>query len=60
MLASGLFSITPVLRQVPSGYRIIILTILIAGLAAWIRPMDFSEDTLQDAPEEEDVRILQE
>ena len=60
MLASGLFSITPVLRQVPSGYRIIILTILIASLAAWIRPMDFSEDALQDAPEEEDVRILQE
>lgn len=39
MLASWLFSVLPVLRNISSGFRVIILTILLAGFAAWIRPV---------------------
>lgn len=39
MVASGLFSVLPVLRQISSGFRVILLTIAIAGIAAVIRPL---------------------
>ena len=39
MAASWCFSVLPLLSQISSGFRIIILTILIAGIAAWIRPV---------------------
>lgn len=44
MAASGLFSILPYLRSISSGFRVIILTILIAGIAAVIHPMEESGD----------------
>lgn len=44
MTASGLFSILPYLRAISSGFRVIILTILIAGIAAVIHPMEESGD----------------
>lgn len=44
MAASGLFSILPYLRTISSGFRVIILTILIAGIAAVIHPMEESGD----------------
>lgn len=44
MAASGLFSILPYLRAISSGFRVIILTILIAGIAAVIHPMKESGD----------------
>lgn len=40
MACSLLFAKLPVLSKISSGFRIIILTILIAGLAAWLRPVD--------------------
>lgn len=40
MAASYLFSVLPVLRGISSGFRIMILTILIAGAAAWLKPAD--------------------
>ena len=40
MLLSLLFSVLPLLRGISSGFKVIILTILIAGAAAWIRPVD--------------------
>lgn len=40
MAASGLFSILPYLRAISSGFRVIILTILIAGIAAVIHPIE--------------------
>ena len=40
MAASGLFSILPYLRSISSGFRVIILTILIAGIAAVIHPIE--------------------
>ena len=46
MVASGLFSVLPLLREISGGFKVIILTILIAGAAAFIHPI---EDT---APQE--------
>ena len=37
---SLLFGILPVLSRISSGFRVIILTLVIAGTAAWIRPVD--------------------
>ena len=45
MAASGLFAVFPVLCRISSGFRIIILTILIAGAAAFIRPVEEQEQT---------------
>jgi len=39
MAASALFAYAPLLRNISSGFRVIILTILIAGGAAVIRPV---------------------
>ena len=44
MAASGLFSILPYLRAISSGFRVIILTILIAGIAEVSHPMEESGD----------------
>ena len=44
MAASGLFSVLPYLRAISSGFRVIILTILIAGIAAVIHPIEESGD----------------
>ena len=43
MLSSFLFSITPVLKNISSGFTIIILTIVIAGAAALLFPIDTKE-----------------
>ena len=40
MAASGLFSVLPYLKAISSGFRVIILTILIAGIAAVIHPIE--------------------
>ena len=40
MAASGLFTEIPGIRQISSGFRIIILTVLIAGIAALVRPLE--------------------
>lgn len=40
MAASGLFSILPYLKAISSGFRVIILTILIAGIAAVIHSIE--------------------
>lgn len=39
MLASYLFSVLPVIREISEGFRIIILTITIAGVMAWKFPV---------------------
>ncbi len=46
MAASLLFSVTPVLKNISSGFSIIILTVLIAGGAAVIRPIKEERDEL--------------
>lgn len=45
MAASGLFYVLPFVQQISSGFRIIILTILIAGGAAFIRPVEDAAET---------------
>lgn len=57
MGASLIFSIAPVLREISEGFRIIILTVLIAGVAAIIRPIgrDESEDTPENLTEQEEL-----
>jgi len=40
MLSSWLFTASPVFSGISSGFRVIILTIIIAGIAAVIRPVD--------------------
>ena len=40
MAASWLFSVLPVLRSISPGFRVIILTLIIAGAAAVIRPVE--------------------
>ncbi|MDO4621768.1 MAG: AzlC family ABC transporter permease [Eubacteriales bacterium] len=39
MAASWIFTEAPVIREISSGFRIIILTVVIAGIAAVIRPI---------------------
>ena len=39
MLSSLAFSIAPILKEISSGFRVIILTIIIAGLAAYFFPI---------------------
>ena len=39
MAASGIFSVVPLLREISSGFKVIILTILIAGAAAFVHPV---------------------
>lgn len=49
MAASLLFTEAPVLRNISSGFRIIIITLVIAGLAAWFFPVP--DDTGENANE---------
>lgn len=44
MAASYLFSALPMLRDISSGFRIMILTFLIAGAAAVIKPVSLEEE----------------
>ncbi len=39
MLLSLAFAVTPLLKAVSSGFRVIILTVVIAGAAAWLFPV---------------------
>ena len=43
MAASGLLAVLPVVSGISSGFRIILLTVLIAGIAAVIKPVDDQE-----------------
>ena len=52
MLASWIFSTAPVLSSISSGFRVIILTIVIAGIAALVRPVTEEDETAPDAPED--------
>lgn len=45
MLSSWAFSLIPLLKDISSGFQIIILTIIIAGIAAFIKPVDSSEES---------------
>jgi hypothetical protein len=55
MAASWLFTEAPYLRRISPGFRVIILTVLLAGAAAWIRPVDDEDETEND---EDDDALL--
>ena len=40
MAASFAFSVAPLLKSISSGFRIIILTVVLAGAAAWLHPVE--------------------
>lgn len=44
MLASSLFTVLPMLSEISSGFRIIILTVLISGVAAFLFPLKEAGD----------------
>lgn len=44
MAVSSLFALVPVLRQVSSGFVIILTTLLVAGIAAYVRPIEEQEE----------------
>ena len=44
MLMSFIFTKTPYLCNISTGFRIIILTVLIAGIAAFIRPSEIIKE----------------
>ncbi len=43
MLLSLMFAITPILKEISSGFRVIILTLVIAGAAAYFFPIEEEE-----------------
>lgn len=43
MLASLVFAVTPILKEISSGFRVIILTLIIAGAAAYFFPIKEEE-----------------
>lgn len=52
MAASFLFSCLPGIREISDGFRIILLTLLIAGTAAFVRPVETPAPAAQPGQEE--------
>ena len=48
MLLSFVFTLLPVLKNISFGFRVILLTLLIAGAAAAIHPVDDTDETVQE------------
>lgn len=44
MLLSLVFAVTPILKEISSGFRVIILTLVIAGAAAYLFPIKDEEE----------------
>ena len=49
MAVSTIFAVTPVLKQVSSGFMIIITTLLVAGLAAYFCPVEEKEEAAHES-----------
>ena len=45
MAVSSLFAVIPILKNVSSGFVIIITTVLVAGIAAMLYPVEEKEET---------------
>ena len=48
-MAVSVFAVTPVLKQVSSGFMIIITTLLVAGLAAYFCPVEEKEEAVHES-----------
>ncbi len=53
MAASGIFAAAPYLKEISSGFRIIILTLVLSGIAALIKPVN--DENPADAASNEDA-----
>ena len=49
MAVSTIFAVTPVLKQVSSGFMIIITTLLVAGVAAYFCPVEEKEEAAHES-----------
>ena len=49
MAVSTVFAVTPVLKQVSSGFMIIITTLLVAGLAAYFCPLEEKGEVVHES-----------
>ena len=49
MAVSTIFAVTPVLKQVSSGFMIIITTLLVAGLAAYFCPLEEKGEAVHES-----------
>ena len=56
MACSALFAVLPILNRISSGFRVIILTVLIAGAAAFIRPVTGRGPSSEDNVSREERR----
>jgi len=45
MAVSWIFSVLPLTAEISSGFKVIILTILLAGAAAFLKPIEMTEET---------------
>ena len=48
MAVSWIFSILPLTKGISSGFKVIILTILLAGAAAALKPIEDDNDSEQE------------
>ncbi|MEE1227734.1 MAG: AzlC family ABC transporter permease [Lachnospiraceae bacterium] len=53
MAASFAFAYLPVLCRITSGFRVIILTLVIAGIAAWVHPVRQDQEEKKEAVQED-------
>jgi len=44
MALSTLFAVVPLLNKVSAGFQIIIVTLLVSGVAAWLAPVKEAEE----------------
>lgn len=49
MAVSTAFQVLPLVREISSGFRIIIVTVLVAGVAAYLRPVREENDSAKEA-----------
>lgn len=54
--ASVGFQYLPVLRNISSGWSIILITVLVSAAAAWMFPIDIAEDEVEEADGSAEVR----
>lgn len=52
MLLSTVFTFAPLLKEISSGFRIILITVLVSAAAAFFFPINDKEDAQREAPHE--------
>ncbi len=55
--ASLAFSYLPLLKQISGGWAIIIITLLVSGIAAWLFPIDESNEDKEECKEQKEAGV---